>query len=313
MADFGALSSLSSFLVAAVGLAVPLALAALGETVSERAGVINIGLEGSVIWGALGGALGALALGPFWGLAAGAFAGAMAALLFGVFAVWLNTDQIITGTAVTLGSLGFTGAVFQSRFGATGLALELPTVAAWEVPLLSRIPVLGPAFFDQAVTSYLAYLLVPALGWFLFRTRWGLAVRAAGESPEAAHAAGVPVVRTRVLAVVFAGLTAGLAGAHLSLVHTGTFAENMSAGKGFIAIAVVVLGRWNPKGVLLAALFFGGAEALQFALQAVDADLPYPLFLALPYVLSLAALAGWFGRSQAPEGLGSPWPRGPGR
>ena len=305
MAEIGALSS---FLVAAVGLGVPLALAALGETVSERAGVINIGLEGSVIWGALGGALGALAFGPYGGMAAGALAGGLAALVFGLFAVWLNTDQIITGTAVTIGSLGFTGAVFQSRFGATGLALELPTVSAWEVPLLSRIPLIGPAFFDQAVTAYLVYVLVPVLGWFLFRTRRGLALRAAGESPEAAHAAGVPVVATRMLAVVFGGLMAGVAGAHLSLVHTGTFAENMSAGKGFIAIAVVVLGRWSPKGVVAAALFFGGAEALQFALQAVDADLPYPLFLALPYVLSLAALAGWFGRSQAPEGLGSPWP-----
>ena len=304
MAEYGALSS---FLVATVGLAVPLALAALGETVSERAGVINIGLEGSVIWGALGGALGALSLGAYWGLAIGALAGAMAALAFAVFAVWLNADQIIAGTAVTMGSLGFTGAVFQSRFGATGLALELPTAASWEVPLLSRIPVVGPAFFDQAVTAYLAYLLVPALGWFLFRTRWGLALRAVGESPEAANAAGVAVVRTRMLAVVFGGMAAGLAGAHLSLVHTGTFAENMSSGKGFIAIAVVVLGRWNPKGVAAAALFFGCAEALQFALQAVDADLPYPLFLALPYVLSLAALAGWMGRSRAPEGLGAGW------
>ena len=306
MGDFLALSS--SFLVAAVGLAVPLALAALGETVSERAGVINIGLEGSVIWGALGGALGSLAVGPYFGLLAGALAGAAAALLFAVFAVWLNTDQIITGTAVTIGSLGFTGAVFQARFGVTGVALDLPTVPAWELPLLSRIPVVGPALFDQAVTAYLACALVPLLAWFLFRTRWGLALRAAGESPEAAHAAGVRVVRTRMLAVLFAGLAAGLAGAHLSLVHTGTFAENMSAGKGFIAIAVVVLGRWRPWGVLAAALFFGGAEALQFALQAVDAKLPYPLFLALPYVLSLAALAGWFGRSQAPEALALPWP-----
>ena len=262
-----------------------------------------------MIWGALGGALGSLAAGPYVGLAAGALAGGTAALLFAFFAVWLNTDQIITGTAVTIGSLGFTGAVFQSRFGVTGVALDLETVPAWELPLLSRIPVVGPALFDQAVTAYAAYLLVPLLAWFLFRTRWGLALRAVGESPEAAHAAGVAVVRTRVLAVVFAGLMAGLAGAHLSLVHTGTFAENMSAGKGFIAIAVVVLGRWNPGGVFAAALFFGGAEALQFALQAMDADLPYPLFLALPYVLSLAALAGWLGRSRAPGALALPWPR----
>ena len=302
-------AAISSFLVAAVGLATPLALAALGEMVAERAGVINIGIEGSVIWGALGGALGALALGPHAGLAAGALAGGLAALVFAVFAVRLGTDQIITGTATAIGSVGFTGAVFQSRFGTTGLALDLPTAPAWEVPLLSRIPVVGEALFAQSVTTYLAVALVPVLAHFLFRTRWGLALRAAGEAPDAADAAGVPVVRVRTLAVVFAGLAAGLAGAHLSLVHTGTFAENMSAGRGFIAIAVVVLGRWRPAGVILAALFFGGAEALQFALQAVNADLPYPLFLALPYVLCLAALAGWFGRSRAPEGLGSPWPR----
>ena len=304
MAD---LAALSSFLVAAVGLAVPLALAALGETVSERAGVINIGLEGSVIWGALGAALGSLAAGPWAGLLAGALAGGAAALLFALFAVRLGTDQIITGTAVTLGSLGFTGAVFQGRFGVTGVALDLQTVPAWELPVLSGIPLVGPAFFDQAATAYVVYLTAPLLAWFLFRTRRGLALRAAGESPEAAHAAGVPVVATRFLATVFGGLMAGLAGAHLSLVHTGTFAEGMSAGKGFIAIAVVVLGRWSPWGIVAAALFFGAAEALQFALQAWDADLPYPLFLALPYVLSMAALAGWFGRSRAPEGLGAGW------
>ncbi len=301
--------ALSSFLVAAVGLGVPLALAALGETVSERAGVINIGLEGSVIWGALGGALGSLAAGPYVGLLAGASAGGMAALLFGIFAVRLGTDQIITGTAVTLGSLGFTGAVFQGLFGVTGIALDLQTMPAWQVPLLSRIPVLGPALFNQAVTAYFSFLMVPVLAWFLFRTRWGLALRAVGESPESAHAAGVPVVGVRLIATVFGGVMAGLAGAHLSLVHTGTFVENMSAGKGFIAIAVVVLGRWKPWGVMMAALFFGAAEALQFVLQAVEADLPYPLFLALPYLLSLAALAGWFGRSRAPEGLALPWPR----
>ena len=231
-------------------------------------------------------------------------AGGATALLFAFFAVRLDTDQIITGTAITLGSLGFTGAVFQGQFGATGLALALPTVPSWEIPLLSRLPLVGVAFFDQAATFWVALLLAVTLGWFLFRTRWGLALRAAGESTGAARAAGVPVVRIRILAAVFGGVMAGLAGAHLSLVHTGTFAENMSAGKGFIAIAVVVLGRWRPWGVLAAALFFGCAEALQFALQAVDATLPYPLFLALPYVLSLAALAGWFGRARAPGALG---------
>ncbi len=303
------MAELTSFLVAAVGLATPLALAALGELFSERAGVINIGLEGSIIWGALGGALGALAAGPYGGLVTGALAGGATALLFALFAVHLGTNQIITGTAVTIGSLGFTGAVFQGRFGATGLALELETLPAWQLPVLSRIPVLGPVFLDRSVTVYAVYVLVPLLWWFLYRTRWGLSLRAVGEAPEAAQAAGVSVTRTRTLAVFVGGILAGLAGAHISLVHTGTFSENMSAGKGFIAIAVVVLGRWKPGGVAAAALFFGGAEALQFALQALDTDLPYPLFLALPYVLSMGALAGWFGQSRAPAALALPWPR----
>lgn len=300
---------MTAFLLAATSLAVPLALAALGEAVSERAGVINIGLEGSVIWGALGGALAGLAGGPYAGLAGGAMAGTAAALVFALFAVKLNANQIITGTAVAIGSLGFTGAVFQSRFGATGLALELETVPAWRIPLLADIPLLGSVFFDRAPTFYAACALAPLLWWFLFRTRRGLALRAVGEAPDAAHAAGIGVIRARTLATLFGGLMAGLAGAHLSLVHTGTFSENMSAGKGFVAVAVVVLGRWNPLAVLAAACFFGTAEALQFVLQAANADLPYPLFLALPYVLSLAALAGWFGRSHAPAALAKPWPR----
>lgn len=305
-------AAFASFLTAAVGLAAPLALAALGEMVSERAGVVNIGMEGSVIWGALGAALGSLAAGPYWGLAAGAMAGCAAALVFAVFAVFLNTDQIITGTAVALGSLGFTGAVFQSRFGATGVALELQTTPAWEVPILSQLPIAGAALFDQAATVYLVYVLAPALWWLLFRTRWGLALRAVGEAPDAAQAAGVPVRAARTAAVLFGGLLGGLAGAHLSLVHTGTFSEGMSAGKGFVAIAVVALGRWDPRGVLAAALFFGCAEALQFALQAMDVELPYPLLLALPYALGLVALAGGFGRSRAPAALALAWPKRPG-
>ncbi|MGD8322117.1 MAG: ABC transporter permease [Gemmatimonadota bacterium] len=302
-------ASLAAFLEASVRLGVPLALAALGETVTERSGVINIGLEGSLIAGALGGALGALAVGSAGvGVAAGGGAGLMVAAVFAVFAVALNTDQIITGTAVTLGGLGMTGAVYQARFGATGTALTLPTLAPWPVPVLSDIPVVGRALFAQAPTAYLAYALAPLLWIFLFRTEWGLELRAVGEEPAAAEAAGVRVRWTRFLATLFGGLLAGVAGAHLALAYAGTFAENMSAGRGFIAIAVVVLGRWNPLWVLLAALFFGAASALQFFLQTLGLDLPYQLFLALPYLLTLAALAGWVGRSRAPAWLARPWP-----
>ncbi len=304
----GAAPQVEAFLAASVRLGVPLALAALGETITERSGVINIGLEGSVIAGALAGALGALAWGAGGGAVAGALAGALVALVFAAFAVGLGTDQIITGTAVTMGGLGFTAVVYQARFGATGAALTLPTLPPLAVPGLAALPFLGPALFDQPVTAYVAYGLAPLLWWFLFRTGWGLELRAVGEAPAAAQAAGLRVRSVRFAATLFGGLLGGLAGAHLALAYAGTFAQGMSAGRGFIAIAVVVLGRWNPPLVLAAALFFGGASALQFALQPLGLHLPYPLFLAFPYLLTLAALAGWVGRSRAPAALALPWP-----
>ena len=291
-------------------LGVPLALAAMGEAITERSGVINIGLEGSLIAGALGGALGALAFGSAGaGVVAGAAAGLAVASVFAAFSLGLGTDQIITGTAITLGGLGLTGAIYQARFGATGTALTLPTLPPAPIPILSEIPWLGTALFAQAPTAYLAYALAPILWYFLFRTMWGLELRAVGEQPDAAQAAGIRVRRVRLWATAFGGALAGIAGAHLALAHAGTFAENMSAGRGFIAIAVVVLGRWNPLLVLLAAFFFGGASALQFFLQALGLVLPYQLFLALPYVLTLAALAGWVGRARAPAALAQAWPR----
>jgi simple sugar transport system permease protein len=306
----GELTVLTGVLEAAVRLGVPLALAALGETVAERSGVINIGSEGSIISGALAGAVAALAWNSAgWGVVAGALAGAAVALVFAVFAVGLRANQIIAGTAVTLGGLGFTAVAYEVRFGATGAALTLPTLDPLPLPLLSSLPVIGPSFFAQRPTVYVAYLLAPLLWWFLFRTGWGLSLRAVGEAPAAAEAAGVPVRRVRFLATLWGGLLAGLAGAHLVLADAGTFAVNMSAGRGYIAIAVVVLGRWNPLWVMAAALFFGAAWALQFALQTLGLDVPYQLFLALPYLLTLAALAGWVGRARAPAALGESWPR----
>lgn len=307
----GEAAAWAAFFEASVRLGVPLALAALGETVTERSGVINIGLEGSLIAGALGAAMGALAFGSGApGVLVGGAAGLAVAAVFALFVVGLNTDQIITGTAVTLGGLGFTGAVYQARFGATGTALTLPTLAPLPIPLLSDIPLVGRALFAQAPTAYLAYALAPVLWYFLYRTEWGLELRAVGEEPAAAEAAGVRVRWTRAAATLFGGALAGVAGAHLALAHAGTFSENMSAGRGFIAIAVVVLGRWNPPWVLAAALFFGAASAFQFFLQTLGLDLPYQLFLAFPYLLTLAALAGWVGRTRAPAALALPWPRG---
>ena len=296
--------AIGGFLEATVRTATPLALAALGEAVVERAGIINIGLEGAVIAGAFGGMVGATAGGLALGWAGAAVAGAATAAVFALFAVALRADQIITGTAITLLALGLTGALHHSFYGAEGAALSIPTSPALAIPGLSAIPVIGGALFAQPAVTYLVYLLVPALAWWLARTHAGLALRATGENPEAAIAAGIRPARQRTLAVLFGGVLGGLAGGTLVLAQVGTFAENMSAGRGFIAIAIVALGRWHPVGVALASLLFGAAIALQYLFQAMGWAVPYQIFLALPYVVTLFALAGAAGRHRAPAALG---------
>ena len=295
---------MSGFTAAAIRTATPLVLAAAGELLVERAGIINMGLEGSILAGAFGALVGASLGGVTGGYVGGMIAGMLLSALFALYVVFLRADQIITGTALTLLSIGGTGTAYRSAYGSSGAALHLPTSGPVSVPWLSSIPVIGPALFAQPAITYVAYFLLPMIAWWLYGTHSGLALRALGESPAAAEAAGVPVTRVRVLAILSSGVLAGLAGACLVLAQAGTFAENMSAGRGFIAIAIVVLGRWRPLGIALAALLFGGASALQFGFQAMGWNIPYQLFLAAPYVITLAALAGAVGRSRAPAALG---------
>jgi simple sugar transport system permease protein len=260
--------------------------------VSERAGVINIGLEGSIIAGALSATIAAGAVGVGGGFAAGAVAGLLVAALFALFAVGLRADQIITGTAITLFALGLTGTVYRTVYGSGGVALDTPTAAAYALPGLSALPVIGRAFFAQPLATYALYVIAPLLAWWMQRTHAGLALRAVGEYPTAAIAAGISPTRTQLLAVLFAGAMAGLAGATIVLAQAGTFVEGMSAGRGFIAIAIVVLGRWRPMGVAAAALLFGAATSLQTLFQSMGwTGIPYQLFLAVPYVLTLVVLA----------------------
>lgn len=295
---------LDGFLSAAVRVATPLLLAALGEMIVERGGVINLGVEGAMLAGALAAALGASTGGVWSGLAASGAAGMLLATVFGLAAIAARADQIIAGTATTLLAVGITGTVYQAAFGSAGAGLSLPTLAPIPIPGLDIVPLAGPAFFNQPVTTYVALLAVPLFWWFLFRTRTGLALRAVGESPEHARAAGVRARRLQFAATLAGGLFAGLAGGTLVLAQVGTFAERMTAGRGFIAIAIVVLGRWHPVGVLGAALLFGAATALQFVFQAMGLAVPYQLFLMLPYVLTLLLLAGLVGGVKAPAALG---------
>ena len=294
------------FIAAMIRTATPLALAALGEVVVERAGLINIGLEGAILAGAFGALVGASAGGVIGGFTASLLAGVLVAALFATFVVGFRTDQIITGTALTLLSVGATATLYRTLFGSAGVALGLPTSAPVPLFLLSRIPIVGTALFAQPPSTYLVYVLAPAMAWWMARTHAGLALRAVGEHPAAARAAGVSIERVRVLAVLFGGMLGGLAGGTLVLAQAGTFVEGMSSGRGFIAIAIVVLGRWEPLGVALAALVFGAASALQFAFQAMNWHAPYQLFLALPYLFTLAGLASAAGRGRSPAALGKP-------
>ncbi|MGH7560764.1 MAG: ABC transporter permease [Gemmatimonadales bacterium] len=297
-------SLITGFLAATVRISTPLLYAATGELLVERSGVINLGVEGAMLAGALAAALGASTGGPWIGLLTAIAAGVLVTAVFVAVAIGARADQIITGTAVTLGAIGLTGAVYRSAYGAGGPGLSIPTFDEMPIPGLRSIPVLGPALFDQPLLTYIAWLLVPLTGWFLYRSWWGLALRATGESAGAAHASGVPVRRVRIVAALVAGGLAGAGGATLVLAQVGTFAEEMTAGRGFLAIAIVVLGRWRPGGVLLAALLFAGANALQFVFQAMGLGVPYQLFLMLPYLLALAALALGTRAWGAPAGLG---------
>jgi simple sugar transport system permease protein len=295
---------LSGFLAAMIRVSTPLLLAALGEMLVERSGVINIGIEGAMLAGALGGAVGAAHGGLGFGLVVAVLAGIAVAALFAAVSLGAGADQIITGTAVSLAAVGLTGVLNRKVFGPGGPGLSLPTFPDVAIPGLSSLPAVGHGLFTQPFITYFSWLLVPLTWWFLFKTRGGLILRATGESDTAARAAGVSVRRVQVFAVLAGGALAGLGGGSLVLAQVGTFAEEMTAGRGFIAIAIVVLGRWHPVWVFAAALLFGGATALQFVFQAMGLAVPYQLFLMLPYALALVALTGGLGRARAPAGLG---------
>jgi ABC-type uncharacterized transport system permease subunit len=281
----------AGFLEAAVRATLPLLYASLGESLSQRAGVVNVGLEGAMIAGALAAAVAAGVGGTAAGYVAGVVAGAAIGGLMAAFAIGLRTNQVLTGTAVTAGALGVTSLLSHAWFGPGGAALSVPVSAPAAVPIVSAIPVVGRALFAQPAIAWLAYALVPLLGWWLMRTRHGLSLRATGENPAAVRASGPSPARIQMAAVIAGSALGGMGGATLVLAQAGTFAEGMTAGRGFIALAVVALGRWHPVGVTGAALLFGASSSLQYLLQALGTDLPYQVFLALPYALTLGVLA----------------------
>jgi ABC-type uncharacterized transport system permease subunit len=302
--------ALEAVLTSGVVMAVPLLLAALGELFAECAGVINIGVEGMMLVGALAGVAGAFyGHSPWLGLLAGVASSVALAALFAVVAVGRGADQVVAGTALNLLALGLTGAVYRAMSEHLTVPLIAPTWSALAVPGLAQLPLIGEPFFHRNALAYVAYLLIPTATALLFHTRWGLKLRATGENPVAADTMGISVARVRGAAVLLGGALAGCGGVFLSIGHVRTFSENMIAGRGFIALAVVIFGRWNPWGISAAALLFGLAQGLSYSFQALNLAAPYQLFLALPYLVTLAALVVRGGHSLGPAALAQPYQR----
>jgi simple sugar transport system permease protein len=264
----------------------PLAIAGLGLLVNERAGVLNLGAEGIMLVAAVAGFAVALATGgPWLAFAAGALAGALLSLVLGWLVIWLNTNQYATGLAVSLFGGGFSAFVGLPLVGKK--LADLPPSA---VPLLSDLPLLGPALFRQHPMAYLTMALAGAMAWFFYRTRAGLVLRSIGESPQSSHALGYPVRRIRLAAVAAGGALVGVSGAYLSVVYTPLWVEGMTGGRGWIALALTVFATWRPGRILLGAYLFGGVTMLQLHLQASGVQIPSQFMSMLPYLATVAVL-----------------------
>lgn len=300
---------IASLIFTAVQLAIPLLFAALGEVITERAGIINVGIEGMVLVGAFAGfTVSYFTHSAILGVLAAISAGSALALISAIFAVYLRSDQVVTGTAINILSLGLTGVFYRTLFHEGGVSAV--TFHPISIPFLHRIPVIGEAFFHLDILGYTALLLVPICHLYLFKTISGLMLRSVGEYPVAADANSIPVQRIRLFSFLWGGALAGLSGAYLSISYTNGFVEGMSAGRGFIALAIVILGRWSPVGAFFASLLFGLASALQYYFQATSTMVPYQFFLALPYLLTIAALLlRSRNRFNAPAALGETWQR----
>ena len=296
---------LTDFLSACLRLTVPLAFAALGGLLSERSGVLNIGLEGMILTGAFVSAGVAIASNQVWlAVAAAFFAGALVGWLHAYLCVSLSVNQLVSGLAINLTAAGLT--TYGARFLFETGTIALPSIPTVNIPGLQNLPIIG-LLFQQDPLFYLLLLLIPLSTYGLFHTSWGLSLRAVGNVPQAADTAGVSVTRIRYSSVMLCGGLCGLAGAYLALVHVGFFTENMSAGRGFIALAALIFGRWHPVFTTLACLLFGATEAIQLRIQAFDLNIPYQLLAMLPYVTALLALAGFAGKSTPPAALGLPY------
>jgi simple sugar transport system permease protein len=299
-----------SLVISAIHLGVPIVLPMLGGLVSERSGVMNIGLEGMM----LGGALAAVAVtfitgNPWLGLLGAVISGLLSGLILAILTVTLRGNQVVASTAINLIGAGLTAALVPIIWGVDGTSPSVPKIPTITIPGLSDLPVVGSLFSSLTVMDYGTFLLAIVVWWVLFRTDAGLRIRAVGESAESADAAGIAVIRTRFFAVMTSGAFAALGGAYLSIVTLDVFQASMTQGRGYLALAALVFGKWRVWPAFAACIAFGLADAFALRSQIVGIGIPHELLLALPYVLALVALATFVGRTSAPAAVGKPFVR----
>ncbi len=307
-ASRGADTSLIGLLDGTLFRATPIALGALAGLLCERSGVINIAIEGMLLTAAFTAAITASAADSVWvGLICGIASGAVLGAFLGVLSIKYRVDQIIGGTVINLLAIGLTS-YLTARVLTENQDLNNPgSFRPIGVPGLERLPIVGSLLFNNTIYAYALFALVLGLWWGLFRTRWGLRLRSVGEHPRAADTVGISVARTRYRAVIFGGMVAGLGGTWFTLDATGEFNEQMTAGKGFIALAAVIFGRWHPVGAFVAALVFAFSEELQTRLTLLDTPIPSDFLLMIPYIVTIVVVAGLVGRSRPPAADGQPY------
>ncbi len=303
------INNIASILSTTLRMATPLILAALGGVFSERSGVINIALEGIMLIGAFVAMAGSYLTGNPWiGVLAALISGIIIAAVHAVLSISFKANQVVSGTAINILALGLTGFLLRTMFHQAGQSPSVTKVNNWTIPLINKIPFIKNIIGEHIPFVYIALILVAVSYWILWKTPFGLRIRSVGEHPAAADSVGINVIKIRYIAVLISGLFAGLAGASISVGLLDVFVKNMSSGRGFIALAAMIFGKWTPQGALLAALLFGFADALQMIAQTLGLSfIPRQFLLMLPYVLTILALAGVIGSAKPPAADGEPY------
>jgi len=304
--------SLGNLAQITLDLSIPLIFGALGGVLCERSGVVNVAIEGQFLAGAFRAALVGTVTASVWlGLGAAMVGGLLIGLILAVFAIRYLVDQVVIGIVLNVFAAGLTGFLYEELMRTDSARYNFaPRFPTWEIPGLSKIPIIGPALFKGNFFTYAAFVLVIVMYFALYKTRWGLRTRAVGEHPTAADTVGIKVLGLRYMNVLIAGLIAGVGGAYFTLLATNSFNKNMSSGLGFIALAAMIFGRWHPVGAFFAALFFGFFKALAAALGGISSPIPGAFLEMLPYLMTIIAVAGLVGRVRAPAADGKPYIKG---